>query len=151
MSNMTRRSFVSAGLSSAAALALAACSGGGEGGEGGEALAPVAGLICLHDENSPYDLNFIKDFKAVCENMGIGYLVKTNIDEGTQIAPVLSFHGTKDRTVNTKCSVYLHEHLLATGHESRLYLLRGADHGGPEFWTPEVLGIVDGFLREKMD
>ncbi len=81
MSNMTRRSFVSAGLSSAAALALAACSGGGEGGEGGEALAPVAGLICLHDENSPYDLNFIKDFKAVCENMGIGYLVKTNIDE----------------------------------------------------------------------
>jgi len=29
-----------------------------------------------------------------------------------------------------------------------LYLLRGADHGGPEFWTPEVLDLVEDFLRE---
>lgn len=76
--------------------------------------------------------------------------VRCNIDEQTQIAPLISFHGTKDRTVNTRCSVLLHEHLVATGHESSLYLLRGADHGGPEFWTPEVLAIVDGFVRDHL-
>ena len=76
--------------------------------------------------------------------------VRHNIDADTQIAPAIHFHGTKDRTVNTRCSVLLHQRLVATGHESTLYLLRGADHGGPEFWTPEVLGIVDAFLKEKL-
>ena len=76
--------------------------------------------------------------------------VKCNIDEATDIAPALIMHGTKDRIVNTKCSVYLHQRLQATGHESQLYLLRGADHGGPEFWTPEALSIVDGFLRKHL-
>ena len=89
------------------------------------------------------DLN---EDRAACERL----TVRCNIDEDTRIAPVISFHGTKDRTVNTRCSVLLHERLQETGHESRLYLLRGADHGGPEFWTPEVLGIVDAFLREHL-
>lgn len=73
--------------------------------------------------------------------------VRCNIDEGTRLAPVLTIHGTKDRTVNTRCSVLLHEHLVATGHDSTLYLLRGADHGGPEFWTPEILQREDAFIR----
>lgn len=77
--------------------------------------------------------------------------VKCNIDEATQIAPVIIFHGTKDRTVNTRCSVLLHQHLVATGHESSLYLLRGADHGGPEFWTPQVLDIVDAFIQDVIN
>lgn len=76
--------------------------------------------------------------------------VRCNIDEGTQIAPIISFHGTKDRLVNTRCSVELHRHLVQFGHDSQLYLLRGADHGGPEFWTPEVLDIVEGFLKEHI-
>lgn len=76
--------------------------------------------------------------------------VKTNIDAQTKIAPVLILHGTKDRIVNTKCSVYLFQRLQETGHESQLFLLRGADHGGPEFWTPEVLNIVDDFVRRHL-
>ena len=76
--------------------------------------------------------------------------VKCNIDESTRIAPVLTMHGTKDRTVNTRCSVYLHQRLVETGHQSTLYLLRGADHGGSEFWTPEVLTIVDAFVRKHV-
>lgn len=76
--------------------------------------------------------------------------VKCNIDESTLMAPIVSFHGTKDRTVNTRCSVLLHQHLVRTGHDSTLYLLRGADHGGPEFWTPEVLDIVDEFMRAHL-
>ena len=76
--------------------------------------------------------------------------VRRNISEATQIAPVLTFHGTKDRTVNTRCSVLLHQRLQETDHDSTLYLLRGADHGGPEFWSPQVLDIVDEFLQKHL-
>ena len=75
---------------------------------------------------------------------------RCNIDENTSMPPVLIMHGTKDRIVNTRCSVLLHKHLVATGHSSQLFLLRGADHGGPEFWTPTTLGIVDKFLRKSL-
>ena len=40
-----------------------------------------AGLICLHDENSTYDLNFINAFKAACEAEGVEYIIKTGVDE----------------------------------------------------------------------
>lgn len=43
-----------------------------------------AGLICLHDENSTYDLNFISAFKAACEAEGIEYLIKTPIPESNE-------------------------------------------------------------------
>ena len=47
---------------------LTAC-GGSEGGEGGEgdSGAIKAGFICLHDENSTYDLNFINAANEACE------------------------------------------------------------------------------------
>ena len=76
--------------------------------------------------------------------------VACNIDEKTRIAPALIMHGTKDRTVNTRCSVNLYRHLRKTGHECALYLLKGADHGGPEFWTPQVLDIVDEFIQAHL-
>lgn len=76
--------------------------------------------------------------------------IKCNIDETTDIAPILIAHGTKDRIVNTKCSVYLHQRLVETGHDSCLYLLRGADHGGPEFWSPQMMAIVDTFVRKHI-
>ena len=43
-----------------------------------------AGFICLHDENSTYDLNFINAAKQACEDLGIEYLLKTNIPEGQE-------------------------------------------------------------------
>ena len=43
-----------------------------------------AGFICLHDENSTYDLNFINGAKAACEALGIEYVIKTNIPEGQE-------------------------------------------------------------------
>ena len=39
------------------------------------------GLICLHDENSTYDLNFITGFKQACDALGIEYIIRTNIPE----------------------------------------------------------------------
>ncbi len=42
------------------------------------------GFICLHDENSTYDLNFINAAKEACEEMGVEYVIKTNIPEGQE-------------------------------------------------------------------
>lgn len=45
------------------------------------------GLICLHDENSTYDNNFIQAFKAACEAKGLtekDYAIVTGIPEGTE-------------------------------------------------------------------
>lgn len=43
-----------------------------------------AGFICLHDENSTYDLNFINAATEACEAMGIEYVLKTGIPEGQE-------------------------------------------------------------------
>ena len=43
-----------------------------------------AGFICLHDENSTYDLNFINAAKEACEAAGVEYVIKTGIPEGQE-------------------------------------------------------------------
>ena len=35
-----------------------------------------------------------------------------------------------------------------TGHPVEFYLLQGADHGGPEFWTEQVIDLVDAFMKK---
>ena len=42
------------------------------------------GFICLHDENSTYDLNFINAAKEACDELGVEYVIKTNIPEGQE-------------------------------------------------------------------
>ena len=42
------------------------------------------GFITLHDENSTYDLNFIKAAEQACEELGVPYEIKTNIPEGQE-------------------------------------------------------------------
>lgn len=41
------------------------------------------GLICLHDENSTYDKNFIDAAKAVAEELNVKLVIKTNIEESS--------------------------------------------------------------------
>ena len=69
---------------------LAACSSSSSSSksETSEGTDVVAGLICLHDENSTYDLNFINAFKEACEDMGLvegeTYFITTGIPEGQE-------------------------------------------------------------------
>ncbi|MDO4315274.1 MAG: BMP family ABC transporter substrate-binding protein [Oscillospiraceae bacterium] len=76
-------------------LSLAACGGGetktpetedpGTQTEEPAAASVKVGFICLHDENSTYDLNFINGAKAACESLGItDYVIKTNVPEGQE-------------------------------------------------------------------
>ena len=39
--------------------------------EKSETNSMKAGFICLHDENSTYDLNFINAAKAACDELGV--------------------------------------------------------------------------------
>ena len=88
---MSRRGFFALGLGSAATMALAGCGGGsastGDAPTGGDKIK--VGLICLHDENSTYDLNFINGFKEACKGLEIGeegqdFLIKTNVPESNE-------------------------------------------------------------------
>ena len=69
---------------------LAACGGGGgsdSGEESGDAGDFKVALICLHDENSTYDLNFINGFKEAVGELGLSedqYLIKTGVPEGQE-------------------------------------------------------------------
>lgn len=71
---------------------LSGCgSKGGNSGESTEGAADAGsfkvGFICLHDENSTYDLNFINGAKEACKTLGISeenYIIKTNIPEGQE-------------------------------------------------------------------
>lgn len=74
--------------------------------------------------------------------------VECNMDETTRIAPVMILHGTKDRTVNIAQSVMLYHRMRELGKEVRLCIIKGADHGGKEFWTKAVIDQVDGFIRD---
>ena len=55
-----------------------------EATEASTSLNLKAGFICLHDENSTYDLNFITGAKEACEALGVEYIIKTNIPEGQE-------------------------------------------------------------------
>lgn len=73
--------------------------------------------------------------------------VECNITEETIMPPTLILHGTKDRLVNCECSVLVYRQMKKCGKEVQLYFLKGADHGGAEFWTDEVIDIVEAFLK----
>lgn len=77
--------------------------------------------------------------------------VECNIDGHTKIAPVMILHGTKDRTVNIAQSVALYRQMKEQGRDVRLFIIKGADHGGKEFWTEEVIDRVDEFIRYCVD
>lgn len=69
-------------LSLTMVFTLGAC--GTSNSSKGESGDLKMGFICLHDENSTYDLNFINGAKAACEEMGVEYVIKTNIPEGQE-------------------------------------------------------------------
>ena len=67
-------------------FALCACGDKPQDDKQDKAAVKV-GFICLHDENSTYDKNFIDAAKAACKNAGLSedqYIIKTNIPEGQE-------------------------------------------------------------------
>lgn len=74
------KKFLALLLTLAMALSLAACGGqeeapaqdGGEGsGDEAQEVSVKVGLICVHDQNSGYDVAHIDGLTAACQNLGI--------------------------------------------------------------------------------
>ncbi|MCR5651384.1 MAG: BMP family ABC transporter substrate-binding protein [Lachnospiraceae bacterium] len=85
------KKLVSVLLAAMMALSLCACGAsagsaadGGAKDAGSGASDIKVGFICLHDENSTYDLNFINGAKEACKNLGIEPIIKVNIPEGQE-------------------------------------------------------------------
>lgn len=85
----------------------------------------------------------LREHPEICRAMS----VECNVDENTAIPKVLMFHGTKDRTINPRVSVVIYQRLIACGKDARLYMLEGADHGGPEFWSEQVMDLIEDFMK----
>jgi acetyl esterase/lipase len=64
--------------------------------------------------------------------------------------PFLLMHGDRDGLVPSSHSRRLHEALLASGADSTLLLLAGANHEDPLFDGAASLGAVSGFLHDKL-
>ena len=75
------KKFLSLLLALVMVLALGACAN--KEAPANESAVKI-GFIFLHDENSTYDLNFIKAAKAACEELGVEYILKTNVPEGQE-------------------------------------------------------------------
>lgn len=130
--------------------------------------ADVAGIIdfygsvsVMRDDSNPSTVNHcLPDSPEGMEMGGVNLnkhpelkeelSVECHISKETKIPPVLIIHGTKDRTVNPQCSEILYRKLRECGKDARIIFLRGADHGGGEFWSEEVLQIVDGFVKRVL-
>ena len=70
-------------LSLVLVIGLVACGNNDEGKEEVKDGVKV-GFIFLHDENSTYDLNFIKAAKEACNKLGVEYVQKVNIPESNE-------------------------------------------------------------------
>jgi acetyl esterase/lipase len=75
---------------------------------------------------------------------------RSYVAPGARLPAFLIAHGSKDRLVPFHQSVLIYEALREAGHRAELVQVKGAGHGGPTFWTPELLDLVDHFLRENL-
>ncbi len=92
------------------------------------------------------------------EGLLLGYGVKDDPEKAklacaqayldNEFAPMLIVHGTKDRTVSCRQSVNLYNALKQRGKEAEIYLIRGADHTGPAFWTEQMMDIYHNFIQK---
>ena len=73
------------------------------------------GFICLHDENSTYDLNFINAAKEACAALGIDPVIKTNVPEGNEC------YETAADLVDRGCNIVFAD---SFGHEQ--YMIQAA-------------------------
>lgn len=73
--------------------------------------------------------------------------VLSYISRERDIPPVMIVHGTNDGFVPFEQSCELFDALRNAGKDAAFYRLSGGRHGGPEFWSSEVLDIVEAFVR----
>jgi len=74
-------------------------------------------------------------------------VVMNYIDSVREIPPVLIFHGTNDELVPFGQSCMLYDKLVQCKKEATFYAIENAHHGGREFWSNQVLDIIEAFIK----
>ena len=64
--------------------------------------------------------------------------------------PFLIIHGNKDGTVPYNQCTSLHAALEKAGVSSKLHIIEGAGHGGPQFGAPEIQAMKTEFLTRTI-
>lgn len=117
--------------------------------------APTDMFLCAAEKMPdfmPKDFRPSRDLLRVNEmsdNVGLAKEASCEmyIKPEIELPPVLLLHGTKDSQVNIKQSRLLYEQLSSAGKSVDYYELAGCGHGGPVFWTTEILDIIEKFIR----
>jgi len=76
-------------------------------------------------------------------------VVMNYIDPDREIPPILIFHGTNDELVPFGQSCMLHDKLLQCNKAAAFYAIDNAHHGGSEFWSRQVLDIIEAFIKSN--
>lgn len=75
---------------------------------------------------------------------------RCHLSRDRPLAPILIAHGSKDRLVPFQQSVLMYEALREADQPVELVQVRGADHGGPTFWTDELMDLVHDFIDRHL-
>mgnify|MGYP001063472672 CR=1 FL=1 len=133
---MKMKKFIALMLAMVMVFALCACGSKTEDGDKAESIK--VGFICLHDENSTYDKNFIDAAKAACKNAGLSedqYIIKTNIPEGQEC------YNAAAELVDAGCNVVFAD---SFGHED--FMIQAAK----EFPEYEYVSNGQGDITETL-
>lgn len=75
-------------------------------------------------------------------------VVMNYIDSAREIPPILIFHGTNDELVPFGQSCMLYDKLVKCNKKATFYAIDNANHGGREFWSNQVLDIIEEFIKK---
>ena len=74
-------------------------------------------------------------------------VVMNYIESAREIPPILIFHGTNDELVPFGQSCMLYDKLVECNKKATFYAIENAHHGGREFWSNQVLDIIEEFIK----
>ncbi len=75
-------------------------------------------------------------------------VVMNYIDSAREIPPILILHGTNDELVPFGQSCMLYDKLVKCNKKATFYAIENAHHGGREFWSNQVLDIIEEFVKK---
>ncbi|GAE85710.1 alpha/beta hydrolase [Bacteroides reticulotermitis] len=111
-------------------------------------LKDAPNTISKGDANSPEGQLIGK--KDIAANIDLARAASPNwyVKPETTVAPVLLAAGTRDRVVPFAQTDLMAHCLADNGKTFEYYALKDADHGSWQFWTPQMLDIVEAFIRK---
>lgn len=74
-------------------------------------------------------------------------VVMNYVDATREIPLVLIFHGTNDELVPFGQSCMLYDKLVQCNKKAEFYAIENTHHGGREFWSNQVLDIIEKFIN----